>query len=129
MRNTFRRRAAAVVVGAGVVLGGFVTTAAPANALSPAATAFNNCLTRYTEAANKAERLRQSSLAQAVHLTGLANCNYQLSQRSDISDQQEINAINNYNRYRPAAQQAITKAGLVYYRSFIAKAGLAGLRL
>lgn len=124
-----RRKVVAAVVGLGLTGGALVVGAAPAQAASPAATAFRNCLNSYGKAYDYALKARKDDIARAIDLVGLANCNYDLSQRSDITDTQEINAINNYNRYAAMAKQAITKAGLKETQKILTKYSLRGLRL
>lgn len=82
----------------------------------------------YLNGQKKALEWKQSAVATAILYTGYTRCYYELSQRSDISAQQEIDAVNNFNTYYAKAQQAITKAGLTYYKS-MQKLGLKGLTL
>ncbi|MEZ0492961.1 hypothetical protein AB2L28_12030 [Kineococcus sp. TBRC 1896] len=124
-----RSRVTTSIIGAAVLSASVIVGAGTAQAASPAATAFRTCLNSYGTAYNYALKAGKDDVARAIDLTGLANCNYELSQRSDITDTQEINAINNYNRYAAAAKQAITKAGLKETQKILTKYALKGLRL
>lgn len=126
MKST-RSPLAATVLGISLAFGGVVATALPAAAASPAATAFSRCMDGYLDAQRNMYTAHQDSAALAFLYVGYANCYYDLSQRSDITSDQEISAINNYNHYLPLAQQAIGKAGATYYKNLL-KFGLRGLR-
>ncbi|MCB2174758.1 MAG: hypothetical protein KQH57_03050 [Actinomycetales bacterium] len=127
MHQGFRKRAAAVLVAVLMSLGAVTVTAGPASA-SAASAAFSRCMDPYLAGQRTAYSWHQDKVALAILYTGYANCYLDLSQRSDISNQTEINAINNYNRYYAKAQVAIANAGLTYYKSML-KLGLKGLRL
>lgn len=125
----FAKKVAAASVGLAVMLGGAVITAGPASA-SAASTAFSNCMNPYLtgqQAAYALNKKYSSDLGLAVLYTGYSRCYYDLSQRSDISDQTEINAINNFNSYYSKAQIYITKAGVQIYQTHLQKYGLRGL--
>ncbi len=123
------QRVTAAVVGAAVALGGAVLTAAPASA-SAASTAFSNCMNGYLTGQKAAYALNKSysgDLGLAILYTGYSRCYYDLSQRTDISDQTEIDAVNNFNSYYSKASTYITKAGVAIYKAHLAKYSLRGL--
>lgn len=123
------KRLAALGVSAVVALGGVTAAALPASAASAASTAFSKCMDGYLNGQQLALKAGKDKIATAILYTGYANCYYDLSQRSDISDQQEIDAINNYNSYLAKAQIAIGKAGAEAYKQILRKYGLKGLTL
>jgi hypothetical protein len=107
-------------------IGGAVGLAAPASA-SAVSTAFSNCMAGYTKAANELTKARQDQVANAVQLTGFTNCYYALSQRSDITYDQELAYIAKYEQYEPQAERAILTAGVVYYNKIMKSYSLKGL--
>lgn len=129
MRKSITARLVAVIMTVLIALGGAAFTAAPASAASAASRAFSACMDKYLVVQRKAYAAKQDKAATAILYTGYTYCYYDLSQRNDISGQTEINAINNYNRYRARAYQAITASVLTYYKSVLKSAGLRGLRM
>lgn len=128
MTTRTRTRVTAVLLGATLAFGGAATVAVPA-AASPASDAFSRCMDPYLEGQRTYLNAKQDKVALAILYTGYARCYYDLSQRSDISSQTEINAINNFNTYYARAKQAIAKAGLAYYQKVLTKLGLRGLTM
>jgi hypothetical protein len=127
MKNASKSRMAALVAGVSIALSTGIAIAPSANAASAASAAFSSCMDKYITAENYAYKAKQDSAALAILYTGYANCYYALSQRNDISDQTEINAVNNYNHYYSLASQAIAKAGLTYYKEVLKRFSLKGL--
>jgi hypothetical protein len=129
VRTQLQNRIAAVVATAALSLTGAAAIAPAASAQSAAAAAFSKCMDRYLQGEKYALNLRQDTVAKAVLYTGYTTCYYDLSQRSDVNGQTEINAINNSNHYRPMAEQAIAKSGLLAYKFVLQKFALRGLGL
>jgi hypothetical protein len=125
-RNT-RIRAAALLSSLAIAFSGAAAIAVPASAASAGATAFSNCMDHYLAAQRSALNSHQSAVATAILYTGYTFCYYDLSQRDDITGQQEINAVNNYNHYLALAQQAVAKASLIYYGHILRSFSLRGL--
>jgi hypothetical protein len=128
MQRALGRRLMSVGIGAVLALGGVSAVAGPA-AASAASTAFSQCMDGYLNAQRIALNAKQDKAALAILYTGYTFCYYDLSQRTDISGQTEINAINNYNTYLARAQQAITASILTYYGKTLKSLGLRGLTL
>lgn len=126
MTRSIGRRIAAIAVAVGLALGGATLVAAPASAASPAATAFSKCMDPYLNTANLTGT--NTNLRKAILYTGYARCYYNLSQRSDITSQQEIDAINNFNNYYASASIYITKTGVSLYEKWLNKYKLLGLK-
>lgn len=122
-------RISAIAVGSALAFGGAIA-AAPAASASAASTAFSQCMDPYLAGQRAAYALKKSysdNLALAVLYGGYSRCYYDLSQRTDISSDTEINAINNYNSYTSKAQIYIIKTGVQVYQEFLKKYGLRGM--
>ncbi|NCT89569.1 hypothetical protein GXB85_01175 [Cellulomonas sp. APG4] len=127
-----RRRLTAATLGAVLALG-LTTLATPASAASAAATAFSNCMAPYTAGMQKAYKApgikSRDNIAQAIHETGFTRCYYALSQRTDITANQEISALQNYRTHHALASKYIIRAGVDYYNEIMRKFALKGLTL
>jgi hypothetical protein len=121
VKNSTKTRLATLAAGASLAVSAAVVAAPAANAASPAATAFSNCMDGYITAQNYAYKAKQDKTALAILYTGYSNCYYALSQRTDISDQTEIDALNNHDHYYALASKAIIKAGVAYYQELLKK--------
>jgi len=125
MTRWIGRRAAVIVMSAALAVGGMTAVAAPASAASAAATAFSNCVNPYLSTSNLAGS--NDNLRKAILYTGYARCYYNMSQRSDITDQQGIDAKNNFDHYYAWASTYIIKTGVSYYQQWLNKYKLLGL--
>jgi hypothetical protein len=127
MKYSTKNRMATLIAGASIALSAGIAVAPAANAASPAATAFSKCMDGYITAQNYAYKAHQDATAVAILYTGYSNCYYALSQRTDISDQTEIDALNNHDHYLAMASKAIIKAGVAYYRELLKKFNIRAL--
>lgn len=123
------KRLSAVLVGLAITFGGAIAVA-PAASASPASTAFSQCMDPYLAGQRAAYALKKSysdNLALSVLYGGYSRCYYDLSQRTDISDDTEINAVNQYNFYTDKARIYIIKTGAQVYEAFLKQYGLRGM--
>jgi hypothetical protein len=123
------KRIASIAVAGSLVVGGLVAAASPAAALSPAAQAFSTCMDHYLAVRDTANAAHQYDAATEVVYIGYTNCYYDLSQRNDITADQEISAYRNFEaNYALALKGAYTVAGQ-YALKIIKAAQLRGLTL
>src|SRR3954452_24658407 len=128
MHSNVKRRLVALGLAASIAVGGIAVTALPATAASAAATAFSNCMNPYLNVQRIAYQANKDKIGTAILYTGYARCYYNLSQRTDITGQQEIDAINNFNFYYAKANIWIAKAGVDAYEEYLFKYNLKGLK-
>ncbi|MEP7763590.1 hypothetical protein [Sanguibacter sp. 25GB23B1] len=123
---TLRKRLASLALAGALAGGGLIAAGGPASA-SPASSAFNACVTPYV---NLAAKQSKAEYRDAIQYVGYTNCYYDLSQRSDITPQQEITAINNYYTYRAKAVGSVAKVSIkIAVQNILAKNSLRGLKL